>query len=50
MKETGLKEDRHAACSIQESLKTGANTHLTFGKFEKAIVHFHSQIAERIGK
>lgn len=44
VKETGLKEDRAAACSVQTSLASGANTHLTFGKFEQAIVHFHQQM------
>jgi len=27
-------------------LASGANSHLTFGHFEKAIVHFHQQLAQ----
>lgn len=50
VKETGLKEDRDAACSVQASLASGANTHLTFGKFEQAIVHFHEQLDERLAQ
>lgn len=50
VKETGLKEDRDAACQIQSSFASGANTHLTFGKFEAAIVHFHTQLAELLGE
>ena len=41
VKGAGLDEDRAAARSIQQTVTTGANTHLTFGLFEKAIVHFH---------
>lgn len=48
VKETGLKEDRAAACSVQASIASGANTYLTFGKFEQAIVHFHEQLNERL--
>ena len=36
--ESGQSEDREAARKIQETVTTAANTHLTFGFFEKAIV------------
>lgn len=46
VKTSGLDEDREAACNIQETLGTNANQHLTFGYFEKAIVHFHQNLAK----
>ena len=39
---------RHVACGIQETLSTKANQHLTFGHFEKAIVHFHQNLAKHL--
>ncbi|OUR76586.1 (2Fe-2S)-binding protein [Alphaproteobacteria bacterium 46_93_T64] len=42
VKDTGLDEDREAACTIHAGLDSNANEHFTFGHFEKAIVHFHS--------
>ena len=48
VKDTGFDEDREAACNIQETLGTKANQHLTFGHFEKAIVHFHENLAEHL--
>lgn len=48
--ETGLSEDRHAACSIQAGLAGMANTHFTYGKFEKAIIHFHEKMSELLPK
>lgn len=48
VKDTGLGEDRAVACSVQAGLASGANTHLTFGKFEKAIVHFHQQLDKHL--
>jgi phenylpropionate dioxygenase-like ring-hydroxylating dioxygenase large terminal subunit len=48
VKDTGVEEDRDAACSIQKGLSGDGNTHFTFGKFEKAIVHFHRQLTEHI--
>lgn len=48
VKEAGLDEDREAACAIQETLTTKANSHLTFGHFEKAIVHFHQGLAKNL--
>ena len=44
----GQVEDRAAACAIQETVSTPANPHLTFGYFEKAIVNFHQQLAQKI--
>ncbi|MEP4485615.1 MAG: SRPBCC family protein [Halioglobus sp.] len=43
---SGLDEDRAAACAIQIGLSTKANQHLTFGRFEKAIVHFHQNLSQ----
>ena len=48
VKGAGLDEDRAAARSIQQTVTTGANTHLTFGLFEKAIVHFHQTLGARL--
>ena len=48
VKDTGVEEDRDAASSIQKGLSGDGNTHFTFGKFEKAIVHFHRQLTEHI--
>jgi hypothetical protein len=46
--DSGQEEDRAAAIAIQEALPSGANSHLTFGHFEKAIVHFHQQLARAL--
>jgi len=48
VKAAGFDEDRAAACSIQGSLGSKANQHLTFGHFEKAIVHFHKNMAAHL--
>lgn len=48
VKAAGFDEDREAACAIQETLGTKANQHLTFGHFEKAIVHFHQNLAQHL--
>ena len=48
VKAAGFDEDREAACGIQGTLGTNANRHLTFGHFEKAIVHFHENLAEHL--
>jgi len=45
----GLEEDREAARAIQASATTRANTHYTFGYFEKAIVNFHQHLASHLG-
>ena len=50
VKDTGLDEDREAARAIQAGLESGANSHLTFGHFEKAIVHFHSNLDAHLAK
>ena len=41
---SGQEEDREAARMIQETVTTQANSHLTFGYFEKAIVTFHQNL------
>jgi len=45
----GLEEDRAAACAIQASATTRANTHFTFGHFEQAIVNFHQHLHAHLG-
>ncbi len=42
--DTGGKEDAAVVAGIQASLASGANTHFTYGRFEKAIVHFHKNL------
>ena len=42
--DTGGAEDAAVVRGIQESLASGANEHFTYGKFEKAIVHFHKSL------
>ncbi|MEH6610795.1 MAG: SRPBCC family protein [Halioglobus sp.] len=44
----GFDEDREAACDIQAGLASNANQHLTFGHFEKAILHFHQNLASHL--
>lgn len=46
---TGQVEDIAMVEGIQRGLKSGANEALTFGHFEPAIVHFHQQMAARLG-
>jgi phenylpropionate dioxygenase-like ring-hydroxylating dioxygenase large terminal subunit len=46
--ESGQDEDREAACLIQQTVTAQANTHLTFGYFEKAIVNFHQHLTESL--
>lgn len=46
--ESGQDEDREAACAIQESVGSNANSHFTFGHFEKAIVNFHQSLASHL--
>ena len=50
VKDTGLDEDREAARAIQAGMESGANTNLTFGHYEKAIVHFHSNLEALLAK
>jgi hypothetical protein len=47
--QSGQEEDRAAARDIQETVSTSANSHLTFGYFEKAIVSFHQQLHRELG-
>lgn len=48
VQDTGLVEDRDAAHTIQEHISSGANTHLTFGRYEQAIGHFHRHLTEHV--
>ncbi|MDP6927937.1 MAG: SRPBCC family protein, partial [Rhodospirillales bacterium] len=50
VKDTGLDEDRHAARAIQAGLASKANRHFTFGHFESAIAHFHSNLTQLLAK
>jgi len=43
--DTGGREDAAVIRAIQESLASGANEYFTYGKFEKAIVHFHRTLS-----
>jgi choline monooxygenase len=44
VRDTGGKEDDAVVAGIQASLGSGANSHFTYGKFEKAIIHFHRNL------
>lgn len=46
--ESGQDEDRAAACAIQNNVTTAANSHFTFGHYEKAIVHFHQGLQKNL--
>lgn len=46
--DTGAAEDREVVCAIQRGLDSGANEVFTFGKFEKAIAHFHRTLTAGI--
>jgi phenylpropionate dioxygenase-like ring-hydroxylating dioxygenase large terminal subunit len=48
VQDSGLREDRHAACQIQSGLAARANTHFTFGHYEQAIGHFHRRLTEHV--
>jgi phenylpropionate dioxygenase-like ring-hydroxylating dioxygenase large terminal subunit len=50
VQDSGLTEDRQAACTIQEGLTSGANSHFTFGHYEQAIGHFHKHLTDHIAK
>ena len=50
VKDAGFDEDREAACAIQGTVSTQANEHLTFGHFEKAIVHFHQTLSQHLSR
>jgi hypothetical protein len=47
--QSGQEEDRAAARDIQETVTTSANSCLTFGYYEKAIVSFHQQLQHELG-
>ena len=49
-KDTGVEEDREAACSIQKGLLGDGNSYFTFGRFEKAIVHFNRQLNAHVNE
>jgi phenylpropionate dioxygenase-like ring-hydroxylating dioxygenase large terminal subunit len=49
VKGAGFDEDREAAVKIHDAIRAGKNSHLTFGLFEKAIVHFHENLTEHLG-
>ena len=42
----GLREDQDMVGSIQRGLASDANSHLTFGKYEKLISHLHRNLQE----
>jgi phenylpropionate dioxygenase-like ring-hydroxylating dioxygenase large terminal subunit len=42
----GLREDQDMVESIQRGLASDANSHLTFGKYEKLISHLHRNLQE----
>lgn len=48
IKDNGVVEDRAAACSIQAGMAGNSNSHFTFGRFEKAAVHFHQHLAAHL--
>lgn len=49
-KDTGVEEDREAACSIQKGFLGDGNSYFTFGRFEKAIVHFNRQLNAHVNE
>jgi choline monooxygenase len=50
VQDSGLIEDRQAACAIQLGLQSNSNSHFTFGRFEKAAVHFHTHMHDLLLK
>ncbi|MZR31621.1 aromatic ring-hydroxylating oxygenase subunit alpha [Sneathiella litorea] len=50
VKESGIEEDREAARYINTGLESKANSHFTFGHYEKAIVHFHETLDDHLAK
>lgn len=48
VQDTGLIEDRDAAHTIQTHMESGANSHLTFGRYEQAIGHFHRNLTAHV--
>ncbi|MFN0164041.1 MAG: aromatic ring-hydroxylating oxygenase subunit alpha [Burkholderiales bacterium] len=43
------KEDVATAVEIQKGLKSGANTHMTFGRVERNVALFHDEVARAVG-
>ncbi len=50
VKESGIEEDREAARCINTGLESKANSHFTFGHYEKAIVHFHETLNDHLAR
>jgi choline monooxygenase len=50
IKDNGVVEDRAAACSIQAGMAGAGNSHFTFGRFEKAAVHFHQNLKAHLDR
>src|SRR5690606_9535622 len=48
VKDFGIEEDREAARIIQAGISSKANSHFTFGHYEKAIVHFHQNLTGQL--
>ena len=46
--DTGGPEDAAVVRAIQAGIDSGANSHFTFGRFERAIVHFHKQLSANL--
>jgi phenylpropionate dioxygenase-like ring-hydroxylating dioxygenase large terminal subunit len=46
----GAVEDREVACGIQRGLGSGANQFFEFGRFEKALAHFHRTLDAAIAE
>jgi choline monooxygenase len=50
VKDTGVIEDRAAACSIQAGMLGEGNTHFTFGRYESSAVHHHKHLRTHLDK
>jgi nitrite reductase/ring-hydroxylating ferredoxin subunit len=48
LSDTGNQEDAKVVSDIQAAMSSGANTHFRFGRFESAIHHLHSNLAQYI--
>jgi phenylpropionate dioxygenase-like ring-hydroxylating dioxygenase large terminal subunit len=46
----GAQEDRAMVRAIQAGLDSAANEHFTYGRFERAIVHFHQHLTAHLEK
>ncbi|MBT5416048.1 MAG: hypothetical protein HOK81_15720, partial [Rhodospirillaceae bacterium] len=47
---TALAEDFAVARGVQENFASGANRHLTFGRYEKGLAHFHQALDEALDR